>query len=87
MALWPLPTLLIVCMCMYIHTQWYSVHHTIQYSGVHVRVCVCVCVYVYNMLHMVGTHSPSVSSGSGVFSLPEEGKTITQYRPYLHVRT
>ena len=24
------------------------------------------------MLHMVGTHSPSVSSGSGVFSLPEE---------------
>ena len=39
-------------------------------------VCVHVCVYVCNMLHMVGTHSPSVSSGSGVFSLPEEGKPI-----------
>ena len=39
-------------------------------------MCVCVCVHVYNILHMVGTHSPSVSSGSGVFSLPEEGKPI-----------
>ena len=63
----------------YIHS---GIMHTTPYNT---QACMYVCVY--NMLHMVGTHSPSVSSGSGVFSLPEEGRIFTQYRPYLYICT